>query len=94
MAIEAAALPKLLLDTASETPFYIPATGPQRGRAARSSMTTPSSCSTARRHRRLGRRAGRTFPPRHALPVHFELSLNGMQPLLLGSNVRDDNTFP
>ena len=28
MAIEGAALPKLLLDTVSETPFYTPATGP------------------------------------------------------------------
>ena len=28
MAIEAAALQKLSLDTVSETPFYIPATGP------------------------------------------------------------------
>ena len=67
---------------------------PRRGRAARSSTTTPSSCSTAM--------ATSARPP--AAPdglfhrdtrflSRLELLLNGVQPLLLGSNVRDDNTL-
>ena len=68
MAIEAAALPKL---SPIRPPRHRSIRRPAlpRGRAARSSMTTPSSCSTATATSAPGP-AGRTdFPRRHALPV-------------------------
>ena len=66
----------------------------RRGPAVRSSMAIASPCSTATA----------TSAPRLAVPTafiiairdisrHLEMLLNGMQLLLLGSNIRDDNSI-
>jgi glycogen debranching enzyme len=94
MAIEAAALPKLLLDTASETPFYIPATGPAT--RPRRTLKHDDTFIVLDSHGDIGGSAGGPDGLFHCdtrFLSRLELSLNGMQPLLLGSNVRDDNTF-
>ena len=94
MAIEGIALPKLLLDTASETPFYIPATGPAT--RPRRTLKHDDTFIVLDSHGDIGASAGGTDGLFHCdtrFLSQLELSLNGMQPLLLGSNVRDDNTF-
>ena len=94
MAIEAAALPKLSLDTASETPFYIPATGPAT--RPRRTLKHDDTFVVLDSHGDIGASAGGPDGLFHGdtrFLSQLELSLNGMQPLLLGSNVRDDNTF-
>ena len=94
MAIEAAALPKLSLDTASETPFYIPATGPAT--RPRRTLKHDDTFVVLDSHGDIGASAGGPDGLFHGdtrFLSRLELSLNGMQPLLLGSNVRDDNTF-
>jgi glycogen debranching enzyme len=94
MAIEAAALPKLLLDTASETPFYIPATGPAT--RPRRTLKHDDTFIVLDSHGDIGASAGGPDGLFHCdtrFLSRLELSLNGTQPLLLGSNVRDDNTF-
>ena len=94
MAIEAAALPKLSLDTASETPFYIPATGPAT--RPRRTLKHDDTFIVLDSHGDIGASAGGPDGLFHGdtrFLSRLELSLNGMQPLLLGSNVRDDNTF-
>jgi glycogen debranching enzyme len=94
MAIEGIALPKLLLDTASETPFYIPATGPAT--RPRRTLKHDDTFIVLDSHGDIGASAGGTDGLFHCdtrFLSRLELSLNGMQPLLLGSNVRDDNTF-
>jgi glycogen debranching enzyme len=94
MAIEGAALPKLLLDTASETPFYIPATGPAT--RPRRTLKHDDTFIVLDSHGDIGASAGGPDGLFHCdtrFLSRLELSLNGMQPLLLGSNVRDDNTF-
>jgi glycogen debranching enzyme len=94
MAIEAAALPKLLLDTASETPFYIPATGPAT--RPRRTLKHDDTFVVLDSHGDIGASAGGPDGLFHCdtrFLSRLELSLNGTQPLLLGSNVRDDNTF-
>ncbi|HZN31539.1 MAG TPA: amylo-alpha-1,6-glucosidase, partial [Xanthobacteraceae bacterium] len=94
MAIQAAALPKLLLDTASETPFYIPATGPAT--RPRRTLKHDDTFVVLDSHGDIGASAGGPdglFHRDTRFLSRLELSLNGMQPLLLGSNVRDDNTF-
>jgi len=93
MAIEGAALPKLLLDTVSETPFYIPATGPAT--RPRRTLKHDDTFVVLDSHGDIGASAGGTDGLFHCdtrFLSHLELLLNGMQPLLLGSNVRDDNT--
>ena len=63
-----------------------------RGRGARSSITTPSSCSTALAT--SGASAGGTdglFHRDTRFLSRLQLLLNDAQPLLLGSNLRDDN---
>ena len=94
MAIEGVALPKLLLDTASETPFYIPATGPAT--RPRRTLKHDDTFVVLDSHGDIGASAGGPDGLFHGdtrFLSRLELSLNGMQPLLLGSNVRDDNTF-
>ncbi|MET0633349.1 MAG: amylo-alpha-1,6-glucosidase [Xanthobacteraceae bacterium] len=94
MAIEGVALPKLLLDTASETPFYIPATGPAT--RPRRTLKHDDTFVVLDSHGDIGASAGGADGLFHCdtrFLSRLELSLNGMQPLLLGSNVRDDNTF-
>jgi glycogen debranching enzyme len=93
MAIESAALPKLLLDTVSETPFYIPATGPAT--RPRRTLKHDNTFVVLDAHGDIGASAGGTDGLFHCdtrFLSRLELLLNGMQPLLLGSNVRDDNT--
>jgi glycogen debranching enzyme len=94
MAIQGAALQKLLLDTVSETPFYIPATGPAS--RPRRTLKHDDTFIVLDSHGDIGASAGGPDGLFHCdtrFLSRLELSLNGMQPLLLGSNVRDDNTF-
>ena len=67
---------------------------PPRGRAALSSMAIASPCSTAMRDigASPGGPDGIFFCDTRYLS-HLEMLLNGKQPLLLGSNVRDDNSI-
>ena len=94
MAIEGAALPKLLFDTVPEAPFYIPATGPAA--RPRRTLKHDNTFIVVDSHGDIGASAGGPDGLFHCdtrFLSHLELLLNGMQPLLLGSNVRDDNTL-
>ena len=93
MAIEGAAAPKLLLDIIPEAPFYIPATGPAT--RPRRTLKHDDTFVVLDSHGDIGASAGGPDGLFHCdtrFLSHLELLLNGMQPLLLGSNVRDDNT--
>src|SRR5229473_2256915 len=93
MAIEGAALPKLAHDAVSETPFYIPATGPAT--RPRRTLKFGDTFVVVDSHGEIGASAGGTDGLFHAdtrFISRLELLLNGTQPLLLGCNVRDDNT--
>src|SRR5258705_8403216 len=93
MAIESVALPKLSLDTAPEARFYIPATGPAT--RPRRTLKYGNTFIVVDSHGDIGASPGGTdglFYCDTRFLSHLELLLNGMQPLLLGSNVRDDNT--
>jgi glycogen debranching enzyme len=93
MAIESVALPKLPLDTIPEARFYIPATGPAT--RPRRTLKHGNTFIVVDSHGDIGASAGGTdglFFCDTRFLSHLELLLNGMQPLLLGSNVRDDNT--
>jgi glycogen debranching enzyme len=92
MAIESAALPKQLVDTVSETQFYIPATAPAT--RPRRTLKHGDTFLVLDTHGDIGASAGGPDGLFHCdtrFLSHLELLLNGMQPLLLGSNVRDDN---
>src|SRR5713226_4442226 len=94
MAIEGAALPKLLLDTVSETPFYIPATGPAT--RPRRTLKHDDTFVVLDSHGDIGASAGGPDGLFHCdtrFLSRLELLLDGVQPLLLGSNVRDDDTL-
>jgi glycogen debranching enzyme len=94
MAIESSALPKLLHDDIPETPFYIPATGPAT--RPRYVLKHDDTFVVLDSHGDLGASAGGPDGLFHCdtrFLSHLELLLNGMQPLPLGSNVRDDNTL-
>jgi glycogen debranching enzyme len=93
MAIESAALPKLLHDAVPEAPFYIPATGPAT--RPRRTLKCGDTFVVVDSHGEIGASAGGVDGLFHAdtrFISHLELLLNGVQPLLLGCNVRDDNT--
>ena len=82
------------VDLPAETPFYIPATGsatrPRRALKCGDTFIVVDS------HGDIGASAGGPDGLFHAdtrFLSHLELRLNGVQPLLLGSNVRDDNTL-
>src|SRR5262249_51773560 len=93
MASEGAALSKTLPDTVAEAPFYIPATGPPT--RPRRTLKCGDTFIVLDSHGDIGASAGGSdgpFPCHTRFPSHLELRLDGMQPLLLGSNVRDDNT--
>jgi glycogen debranching enzyme len=93
MPIEGGALPKLSLDTVPEATFYIPATGPAT--RPRRALKHDNTFAVLDSHGDIGASAGGTdglFNCDTRFLSHFELLLNGMQPLLLGSNLRDDNT--
>ena len=80
------------VDLPSETPFYIAATGiggrPQR------SLKYGDTFLVMDNHGDIGAggRPRRAVSQRHALSLAPRTAAQGMQPLLLGSNVRDDNT--
>src|SRR5437870_708692 len=94
MAIESAALPKVLQDEVSEAPFYIPATGPAT--RPRFVLKHDDAFVVVDSHGDIGASAGGPEGLFHCdtrFLSHLELLLNGTQPLPLGSNVRDDNTL-
>src|SRR3979490_2833712 len=94
MAIESAALPKQSEPEVSEAPFYIPATGPPA--RPRHSLKYDNTFIVLDSHGDVGASAGGSDGLFHCdtrFLSHFELLLNGTQPLLLGSNLRDDNTL-
>jgi glycogen debranching enzyme len=94
MAMEGAALPKLSLDLIPEAPFYIPATGPAT--RPRRTLKHDDTFVVLDSHGDIGASVGGTDGLFHCdtrFLSRLELLLNGMQPLLLGSNVRDDNTL-
>src|SRR5436190_16544362 len=81
------------VDVLGETPFYIPATGsasrPRRILKCSDTFIVTDS------HGDIGASSGDPDGLFHAdtrFLSHLELLLNGEHPLLLGSNVRDDNT--
>jgi glycogen debranching enzyme len=94
MAMEGAALPKLSLDIIPEAPFYIPATG--SATRPRRTLKHGDTFVVLDSHGDIGASAGGTDGLFHCdtrFLSHLELLLDGVQPLLLGSNVRDDNTL-
>jgi glycogen debranching enzyme len=94
MTMEGAALPKLSLDIIPEAPFYIPATGPAT--RPRRTLKQDDTFLVLDSHGDIGASAGGVDGLFHCdtrFLSRFELLLNGMQPLSLGSNVRDDNTL-
>src|SRR4029450_7129268 len=94
MASVGAALPKLPFEIIPEAPFYIPATGPAT--RPRRTLKHDDTFVVLDSHGDIGASAGGPDGLFHCdtrFLSRLELSLNGTQPLLLGSNVRDDNTF-
>src|ERR1700694_1238986 len=94
MAMEGAALPKLSLDIIPEAPFYIPATG--SATRPRRTLKHGDTFVVLDSHGDIGASAGGTDGLFHCdtrFLSHLELLLDGVQALLLGFNVRDDNTL-
>src|ERR1043166_6019715 len=82
-----------LVDTAPEAPFYIPATGPLT--RPRCTLKDGDTFIVLDRHGDIGASAGGSdglFAHDTRFLSHLELRLNGVAPLLLGSNIRDDNS--
>src|SRR5882757_8929215 len=78
----------------SESPFYIPMTGPAA--RPRRSLKHDDTFIVLDSHGDIGASAGGPDGLFHAdtrFLSRLELLLNGMQPLLLGSNLRDDNAW-
>src|SRR6266511_936105 len=93
MASVGAALPTLPFEIIPEAPFYIPATGPAT--RPRRTLKHDDTFLVLDSHGDVGASAGGSDGLFHCdtrFLSHLELLLNGAQPLLLGSNVRDDNT--
>ncbi len=91
MAIETTVAP--LVDNFPEAPFYIPATGPAS--RPRRTLKHADTFLVVDSHGDIGASAGGPDGLFHCDTRYIsqlELLLNGMQPLLLGSNIRDDNT--
>jgi glycogen debranching enzyme len=94
MAIERAALPKVLHEDILEAPFYIPATGPAM--RPRHVLKHDDTFVVLDSHGDIGASAGGPDGLFHCdtrFLSHLEFVLNGTQPLPLGSDVRDDNTL-
>ncbi len=92
MAIENVAAP--LIDEFAETPFYIPATN--SATRPRCALKHDDSFIVLDTHGDIGASAGGPDGLFHSdtrFVSHLELLLNGTQPLLLGSTLRDDNTL-
>jgi glycogen debranching enzyme len=84
----------LPLDTLPEAPFYIPATGPAT--RPRRSLKYGDTFIVVDSHGDIGATAGGPdglFHNDTRFLSCLELSVNEQQPLLLGSNVRDDNAL-
>src|SRR5688572_26147872 len=83
----------LLVEQAPEAPFYIPATGSST--RPRRTLKHGDCFAVLDSHGDIGASAGGPdgifFKDTRYLS-HLEMRLNGEQPLLLGSNVRDDNS--
>src|SRR4029078_12309530 len=93
MPIEGVALPKLSLDTIPEATFYIPATGPVT--RPRRSLKDDDTFVVLDSHGDIGASAGGTdglvnSDTRYV--ARLEPLLDDLKPLLLGSNLRDDNS--
>src|SRR4030088_1340686 len=76
-----------------ESPFYIPMTGPAA--RPRRALKHDNTFVVLDSHGDIGASAGGTDGLFHCdtrFFFHFDTLLNGIQPLLLGSNLRDDNT--
>src|SRR2546421_9723532 len=83
-----------LIEAAPETPFYIPATGPSA--RPRRSLKHGDCFAVLDSFGDVGASSGGPDGIFYCDTRHLgqlELKLNGMQPLLLGSNVRDDNSM-
>ena len=82
------------IDANPEVPFYIPATGPAT--RPRRTLKYGDTFIVLDSHGDIGASAGGTDGLFHADTRYLsrlELLLNGLQPLLLGSNLRDDNAW-
>src|SRR5262249_7115035 len=93
LAIQSGALPQFSLHTAAERPFYFPATGPAS--RPRRTLKHGDTFIVVDSHGDIGASPGGTdglFYCDTRFLSRLELLLNGVQPLLLGSNVRDDNS--
>ncbi len=92
MRIEATSDTSTLVDLIPEVPFYIPATGPST--RPRRTLKHDDTFAVVDSHGDIGASKGGPDGVFH-LDTRFlsrlEILLNGMQPLLLGSNLRDDN---
>jgi glycogen debranching enzyme len=78
----------------TEVPYYIPATAPAT--RPRRALKHGDTFIVVDSHGDIGASAGGSdglFHDDTRFLSHLELRLNGAQPLLLGSNVRDDNTL-
>ena len=77
-----------------ETPFYIPATGPSS--RPRRTLKQDDTFIVVDSHGDIGSSSGGSdgiFNNDTRYLSHLELSINGKEPLLLGSHVRDDNAM-
>jgi glycogen debranching enzyme len=91
--MEGAVLPKLSLELIPETPFYIPATG--SATRPRRTLKHDDTFIVLDSHGDIGATAGGSdglFNCDTRFLSRLELLIDGMEPLLLGSSVRDDNT--
>ena len=83
-----------LVEQVPEVPFYIPATGPST--RPRRTLKHGDCFAVLDSHGDIGATPGGPDGIYHCDTRHLghlELSLNGMQCLLLGSNIRDDNSL-
>lgn len=83
-----------LAEQTPEVPFYIPATGPST--RPRRTLKHDNTFAILDSHGDVGASKGGPDGIFHCdtrFLSRLELLLNGMQPLLLGSNLRDDNAF-
>ena len=81
-------------DANVEVPFYIPATGPET--RLRRTLKHDDSFLVIDAHGDIGASAGTgdgLFYRDTRFLSHLEMRINGTQPLLLGSNLRDDNAI-
>src|SRR5260370_35091128 len=81
-------------DAVAEAPFYIPATG--SATRPRRTLKYGDTFAVVDTYGDIGASAGDVdglFHNDTRFLSHLELLVNGEQPLLLGSNLRDDNTL-